>query len=208
MSLPSIAAGLWRFAVAQAAKAFLFPFVRTKEKETKRKSAGSRSEAKIFTLSLKKKNSLTLKQLFLLHGKEQKFLHASPLNAGRSLFGRLTHRFARWCGCIRSVLVVFFTYFVIQRSIATKDLVYIHLCESYVSPSWCSWDTSVSLDWICNPFIFLGSQTLIIEHSGLQIRCDKKNSLTNADVRQGVLCRWYLMSKFFTIFQSLRWIVL
>ena len=61
------------------AMVFLFPFVRTKEKETKRKSAGCRSRAKIFTFFLKKKNSLTLKQLFLLNGKMQKFLHAPPL---------------------------------------------------------------------------------------------------------------------------------
>ena len=30
----------------------------------------------------KRKELASLKQLFLLHGKEQKFLHASPLNAG------------------------------------------------------------------------------------------------------------------------------
>jgi hypothetical protein len=54
-----------------------------------RKFAGYTSEAKIFPLSLKKKNSLTLRQLFLLHAKAPKFLHASPLKAGSSwsLFG-------------------------------------------------------------------------------------------------------------------------
>ena len=52
-------------------------FARTKETK-QRKFAGCRSRAKIFTLFLKKKNSLTLKQLFLLHGKEQKFLNALP----------------------------------------------------------------------------------------------------------------------------------
>ena len=61
---------------------FLFLLCAQKKKETKRKSAGCRSGAKFFTLSLKKKNSLTLKQLFLLHGKEQKILHAPPLKAG------------------------------------------------------------------------------------------------------------------------------
>ena len=61
---------------------FIFLLSAQKKNETKRKSAGCRSEAKIFALSLKKKNSLTLKQLFLFNGKEQKFLHASPLKAG------------------------------------------------------------------------------------------------------------------------------
>ena len=179
-----------------------------KKKITKRKTAGCRSEAKKSSIFLNEKNSLTLKQLFVLHGKYSIFLHASPRRPGEaSLRG---WHIASLVDVDVFVVYLYpsFTHIVIQRSIATKDLVYIHLCESYVSPSWCSWDTSVSLDWICNPFIFLGSQTLIIEHGGLQIRCDKKNSLTNADVRQGVLCRWYLMSKFFTIFQSLRWIVL
>ena len=71
---------------------FLFLLCAQKKKETKRKSAGCRSGAKFFTLSLKKKNSLTLKQLFLLHGKEQKILHAPPLKAGPI---GIQHRFAR-----------------------------------------------------------------------------------------------------------------
>ena len=59
-----------------------FHFFCTNKRNETKKIRGSRSEAKIFTFFLKKKNSLTLKQLFLLHGKQQKFLHASPLNAG------------------------------------------------------------------------------------------------------------------------------
>ena len=62
---------------------FLFSFLAAeRKKKQKRKTAGCRSEAKISALFLKKKNSLALKQLFLLYGKEQKFLHASPLKAG------------------------------------------------------------------------------------------------------------------------------
>ena len=61
---------------------FLFLLCAQKKKETKRKSAGCRSGAKFFTLSLKKKNSLTLKQLFVLHGNPPDFLYAPPLNAG------------------------------------------------------------------------------------------------------------------------------
>ena len=65
---------------AQAAGLFI-SFARTKETK-QRKFAGSRSEAKIFTFFLKKKNSLTLKQLFVLHGNPPDFLYAPPLNAG------------------------------------------------------------------------------------------------------------------------------
>ena len=51
-----------------------------RRKETKqRKFAGYVPEAKICTFFLKKKNSLTLKQLFLFNEKSHKFLHASPL---------------------------------------------------------------------------------------------------------------------------------
>ncbi|MBE6274445.1 MAG: hypothetical protein E7097_11310 [Bacteroides sp.] len=53
-----------------------------KKNETKRKFAGSRSEAKKWRFFLNEKNSLSLKQLFVLHGKISIFLHASPLNAG------------------------------------------------------------------------------------------------------------------------------
>ena len=63
---------------------FFISFVRTKETK-QRKSAGSRSEAKILTLFLKKMNSRffkTLKQHFFLNEKAQEFLHASPLHAG------------------------------------------------------------------------------------------------------------------------------
>ena len=66
------------FALAARALHFFCPNKRNEAKKIR----GSRSEAKIFTFFLKKKNSLTLRQLFLLHGKQQKFLHASPLNAG------------------------------------------------------------------------------------------------------------------------------
>ena len=51
-----------------------------RRKETKqRKFAGYVPEAKICTFFLKKKNSLTLKQLFLFNEKSHKFLNASPL---------------------------------------------------------------------------------------------------------------------------------
>ena len=46
------------------------------------------------SVSAKQKELASLKQLFLLNGKEQKFLNASPLHAGRGPFKRLTHRFA------------------------------------------------------------------------------------------------------------------
>jgi hypothetical protein len=75
---------------------FLFLLCAQKKKETKRKSAGCRSGAKFFTLSLKKKNSLTLKQLFLLHGKEQKILHAPPLKAGPPTGDSNALRCLRW----------------------------------------------------------------------------------------------------------------
>ena len=62
---------------------FLFPFVRTKEKETKRKSAGYAPELKNPHIFLNEKNSLTLKQLFVLNGKYSIFLHAPPLRPER-----------------------------------------------------------------------------------------------------------------------------
>ena len=65
---------------------FCFPFIfllpEQKKNETKRKFAGSRSRAKKWRFFLNEKNSLSLKQLFVLHGKISIFLHASPLNAG------------------------------------------------------------------------------------------------------------------------------
>ena len=48
---------------------FIFLLPEQKKNETKRKFAGYVPEAKISTFFLKKKNSLSLKQLFLLHGK-------------------------------------------------------------------------------------------------------------------------------------------
>ena len=54
---------------------FFFPKKRNETKKIRR----LRSEAKICTFFLKKKNSLTLKQLFLFNEKSHKFLHASPL---------------------------------------------------------------------------------------------------------------------------------
>ena len=59
-----------------SAGTFLFPFVRTKEKETKRKSAGCRSGAKKSLHFPKRKELATLKQLFVLHGKYSIFLNA------------------------------------------------------------------------------------------------------------------------------------
>jgi len=44
-----------------------------KKNETKRKFAGSRSEAKIFTLSLKKKNSLRSNSFFFFTGNSKNF---------------------------------------------------------------------------------------------------------------------------------------
>ncbi|MBR4922600.1 MAG: hypothetical protein IKY99_03130 [Bacteroidaceae bacterium] len=64
MRLRSIAAGLWRFAVAQAAKALLFPFVRTKEKETK--CAGCTFLPTPALFYAKQKELASLKQLFVL----------------------------------------------------------------------------------------------------------------------------------------------
>ena len=86
------------FALAARALHFFCPNKRNEAKKIR----GSRSEAKIFTFFLKKKNSLTLKQLFLLHGKQQKFLHASPLDAGTHR--RTQMRFAVWGGSFFSLV--------------------------------------------------------------------------------------------------------
>jgi len=52
---------------------FIFLLPEQKKNETKRKFAGSRSEAKIFTLSLKKKNSLRSNSFFFFTGKSKNF---------------------------------------------------------------------------------------------------------------------------------------
>jgi len=65
---------------------FIFLLSAQKKNETKRKSAGCRSGAKNRVNFLNKKNSLTLKQLFVLHGNSPDFLYAPPLNAGPPTF--------------------------------------------------------------------------------------------------------------------------
>ena len=52
---------------------FIFLLPEQKKNETKRKFAGSRCEAKIFTLSLKKKNSFHSNSFFFLTGKSKNF---------------------------------------------------------------------------------------------------------------------------------------
>ena len=52
-----------------------------KKKITKRKTAGCRSEAKIFALSLKKKNSLRSNSFFFFTGKSKNFF--TLLHGGR-----------------------------------------------------------------------------------------------------------------------------
>ena len=71
--------------------------------ETKRKFAGSRSIAKKWRFFLNEKNSLTLKQLFVLHGKISIFLYALPLNAGAC---------SSWCGVNFASLVFWLICFV------------------------------------------------------------------------------------------------
>ena len=57
----------------------LFFFLCThKEKETKRKAPAAAPELKNRRISLNEKNSLTLKQLFVLNGKYSIFLNALP----------------------------------------------------------------------------------------------------------------------------------
>jgi len=68
-------------------RVFLFPFVRTKEKETKRKSAGCRSRAKKSSHFPKRKELASLKQLFVLNGKYSIFLHALPRRPEEASFG-------------------------------------------------------------------------------------------------------------------------
>ena len=64
------------FRSSREGSSFLF---HEEKKRKQRKFAGYVPEAKICTFFLKKKNSLTLKQLFLFNEKTHKFLHASPL---------------------------------------------------------------------------------------------------------------------------------
>ena len=63
-----------------------FSFLCTNKETKQRNSPAPVPKLKNHTIFLNEKNSLTLKQLFVLHGKYSIFLHASPLNAGRSLF--------------------------------------------------------------------------------------------------------------------------
>ena len=79
--------------ILRLSRVFLFPFVRTKEKETKRKSAGCRSEAKIFTFFLNKKNSLRSNSFLFLTEKCKNFF--TLLHGGRNNPPRRAHRFAR-----------------------------------------------------------------------------------------------------------------
>ena len=92
MIFSDILPGLFIFllsAFAQAAGLFI-SFARTKE--TKQRRVVEDSVRKKFAVctflptpvgdSTKEKELAALKQLFLLYGKERKFLHASPLKAG------------------------------------------------------------------------------------------------------------------------------
>ena len=100
--------GLERFALAQAARAFHF-FCPNKEKETKQRRVVEDYVRKKFavctfwatsaSVSAKQKELASLKQLFLLHGKEQKFLHASPRRPGGSLPGgwHIASLVGVWC---------------------------------------------------------------------------------------------------------------
>ena len=63
---------------------FVFLLHEQKKNETKRKFAGSRYGAKKWRFFLNEKNSLTLKQLFVLNGKYSIFLHAPPLRPGEA----------------------------------------------------------------------------------------------------------------------------
>ena len=116
----SIAAELRRFAVAIAARAFLFP-LSAQRKRNKKKSAGCRSGAKIFTLSLKKKNSLRSNSFFFFTGKSKNFF--TLLHRGRKKpLLRLTHRFARWCECIRSMLLSLLLNLVIVSAVSYRNI--------------------------------------------------------------------------------------
>ena len=85
-------------------RAFLFSFVRTKEKETKRKGAGCRSEAKKSGISLNEKNSLRSNSFSFFTGNVRFFF--TLLHGGRGKPpGRLTLCFARWMLLVRSMLV-------------------------------------------------------------------------------------------------------
>ena len=76
---------------------FIFLLPEQKKNETKRKFAGSRSEAKNSLLFLNEKNSLRSNSFSFFHGNEGNFLYASPLNAGTyGVGGEDKHRFARW----------------------------------------------------------------------------------------------------------------
>ena len=93
---------------------FIFLLPEQKKNETKRKFAGSRSRAKKWRFFLNEKNSLALRQLFVLHGKISIFLHALPLNAGTCSSGwgvnvaSLVFGVISFCGCF-------------SRSFATLD---------------------------------------------------------------------------------------
>ena len=63
---------------------FIFLLPEQKKNETKRKFAVCIFLPTPALFSAKEKELATLKQLFLLHGKERKFLHASQLKAGPS----------------------------------------------------------------------------------------------------------------------------
>ena len=87
----------------------LFSFWQQKEKsKQKRKTAGSRSGAKNRVNFLNKKNSLSLKQLFVLHGNSPDFLYAPPLNAGppTSSNGKLK-------GALLFKLSIFFCFLIV-----------------------------------------------------------------------------------------------
>ena len=79
-------------------EAFLFPFVRTKEKETKRKSAGYAPELKNRRISLNEKNSLRSNS-FSFFTENTRFFF-TLLHWGRSSPPWRAHRFARCGECI------------------------------------------------------------------------------------------------------------
>ena len=86
---------------------FIFLLSEQKKNETKRKLAGSRYRAKKWRFFLNEKNSLMLRQLFVLHGKISIFLHALSTKC-RSLFRLVGINFALlvfglicFCLCVR-----------------------------------------------------------------------------------------------------------
>ena len=77
-------------------RGFSFSFVRTKEKETKRKSAGSRYEAKKSLYFPKRKELAYAQTAFRSSRKILDFSSRFYTKCRRKPLMRLSHRFARW----------------------------------------------------------------------------------------------------------------